>query len=135
MINKRQKGRKLVKEILQRLKEAKIHAYEIVGSGSGLEKGDIRVPSADLVIEAKKQKVVKIQEWVKQSKKEGLGYNKTALIWQVPKTPEIRADIELDYFIELLKRAAEPKIKQDDRELKYQLQRLKIIINQILKRL
>ena len=125
MVNTRQKGRELVKEVVRWLKdESKIDCYEVVGSGAGLEKGDIRVPSLDLVIEAKKHKRVSIASWVKQSEKEGLGINKTALAWQIPKTPDIRIDITLEYFGNLLKRAEEPKIKLMDRDLKFKIQRL-----------
>ena len=124
-MNTRQKGRQLVKEIIRRLKdEFSLDCYEVVGSGAGLEKADIRVPSLDLVIEAKKQKQISMPSWVKQSEKEGLGINKTALAWQIPQSPEIRIDISLEYFAYLLKRAEEPKIKIMDRELKFKIQRL-----------
>ena len=124
MVNTRQKGRELVKEIVRRLKEGGLSCYEVVGSGAGLLKGDIRVESLDLVIEAKKHNQVKLTTWVKQSEREGLGINKTALAWQIPKTPDIRIDISLGYFMDLLKRAEEPKIKAMDRDLKFKIQRL-----------
>jgi len=134
-MNTRQKGRQLVKEIVRRLKENNLPCYEVVGSGSGLLKGDIRVEPLDLVIEAKKHKQISMINWVKQSEKEGLGINKTALAWQIPATPDIRIDVSLEYFIDLLKRAEEPLIKEPDREMKYDLERLKTIINKIIKRI
>lgn len=135
MINTRQKGRKLVKEIVRHLKEENISCYEVVGSGAGLLKGDIRVESLDLVIEAKKQKQISMANWAKQSEREGLGYNKTALAWQIPKTPDIRIDICLEYFINLLKRAEEPKIKTQDKEMKWLIQKMVDVSKQVIKRL
>lgn len=124
MLNTRQKGREIVKEVIARLKENGLKCYEVVGSGAGLLKGDIRVESLDLVIEAKKHKRTSMSDWAKQSEREGLGYNKTALAWQIPKTPHIRIDIDLDYFCELLKRAEEPKIKALDRQARWDCERL-----------
>ena len=133
MVNTKQKGRKLVKEIVRRLKEEDLSCYEVVGSGAGLLKGDIRVESLDLVIEAKKHKQLSMLNWVKQSEKEGLGYNKTALAWQIPNTPDIRIDISFEYFCELLKRAQEPKIKEPDREMRYKIQRAVESLKALLK--
>jgi len=136
-LNTRQKGRQLVKETIRILKDDfNLDCHETAGSGStNREKGDIRVPALDLVIEAKKQKKTSMSNWAKQSEKEGLGYNRTALVWQIPNTPHIRADIDLCYFAELLQRAAEPKIKEPDRNMKCWLGRLKDTIKQVEKRL
>jgi hypothetical protein len=133
VLNTRQKGRQLVKEAIRIFKECGLSCYEVVGSGSGLEKGDIRIPSLDLVIEAKKQKAVSLASWAKQSEKEGLGINKTALVWQIPQTPYIRADIDLVYFAELLKRAQEPRIKEPDLQMKWLLTKLKEYCQAIIK--
>ena len=135
MVNTRQKGRELVKEIVRRLKENGLSCYEVVGSGAGILKGDIRVESLDLVIEAKKHKRTSMSDWAKQSEKEGLGYNKTALAWQIPKTPHIRIDIDLDYFCELLKRAEEPRIKELDRKISWDIQRLVEAGKKVIKQL
>jgi Holliday junction resolvase len=132
-INTRQKGRKLVREIVRRLKEEGLSCYEVVGSGAGLLKGDIRVESLDLVIEAKKHKQISMVSWVKQSEKEGLGINRTALAWQIPATPDIRIDVSLEYFIDLLLRAQGPKIKQVDREMRYKIQRAVDSLKALLK--
>ena len=137
MMNTRQKGRQLVKETIGVLKdEYGLECHEVVGSGSGnREKGDIRVPALNLVIEAKKHKRTSMSDWAKQSEKEGLGFNKCALVWQIPNTPHLRADIDLCYFAELLKRAEEPKVKEPDRQLKWKIQRLvdagKLVIKEL----
>jgi len=57
-MNKRQKGRKLVKKFLERIRKDFPDAYEVVGSGAGLEKGDIRIPSVDVVLEIKNHKKI-----------------------------------------------------------------------------
>ena len=121
--NTRQKGRAFVKIIIARLAEYGLKSYEVSGSGVGLEKGDIRVDSLNLVIEAKDHKQISVAQWVEQSEKEGLGVNTTALFWRHPKSPssnpDIRVDISLEYFAKLLKKNSEPMIKEPDREMKY----------------
>lgn len=138
--NTRQKGRSFVKKIIEILRnELDSGTYEVVGSGSGLDKGDIRIPSIDLVIEAKDQKKPQVAGWTRQSEKEGLGYSKTALMWKHPDSPssnpDIRVDISIDLFIELAKRYQEPLIKEPDREMRYSLERLKQTINSVLKKI
>jgi len=139
MKNTRQKGRRFVKKALEVIKQYFSDAYEVVGSGQGLEKGDIRIPHTDLVIEAKNHKTISMASWVTQSEREGLGYNKCALLWRHPKSPrdnpDMRVDISLDFFMELLKRYSEPVVKSDDREMKYSLYRLKEACNSVLKKL
>jgi len=139
-MNTKQKGRKLVKIILAQVRnELDRSAYEVSGSGAGLDKGDIRIPILDLVIEAKNCKVIQMANWVKQAEREGLGHSNTALMWRHPKSsqenPEVRVDISLDYFITLASRYKEPKIKVPDRDLKWALTTLKNAINQVLKKL
>ena len=136
--NTRQKGRAFVLKIVKRLKdELDSSTYEVNGSGAGLDKGDIRVPLVDLVIEAKDWKKVSMAKWTGQSEKEGLQHSKTAVMWKHPESlsgnPEIRVDISLEYFIDILKRYSEPKIKEPDREMKWHLINLKNAINQVIK--
>ena len=138
--NTRQKGRKLVKIILERIKrEVDNGAYEVVGSGAGLDKGDIRIPSLDLVAEVKNCETISMAKWVKQAEREGLQHSKTALMWRHPKSPldnpEIRVDIGLDYFIEIVQRYSEPRIKQPDREMRWKIQRLIDSAKAVLKEL
>jgi len=140
MVNRKQKGRKLVLQIIERLRdELDKSTYEVAGSGASLDKGDIRVPILDLVIEAKNSETISMAKWVKQSEREGLQHSKTALMWRHPKSsqnnPEVRVDISLDYFIEMAQRYSEPRIKAPDRELKYYMGRLKEDIKQVDKRL
>ena len=139
-MNTRQKGRQFVLKIIKRLRnELDTATYEVSGSGAGLDKGDIRIPSLDLIIEAKDQKQPKVASWIKQSDREGLGYSKTALMWRHPDSfssnPDVRVDITLDLFIELAKRYQEPLIKESDRETAYLLKSLKEIIRRVLNKL
>ncbi|KKL48011.1 hypothetical protein LCGC14_2329760, partial [marine sediment metagenome] len=51
--SKKEKGRAFVRKIVAILRqEVDASTYEVVGSGAGKDKGDIRVPRLDLVIEA-----------------------------------------------------------------------------------
>lgn len=138
--NTRQKGRKLVLKIIEILRrELDDAAYEVVGSGAGKDKGDIRIPRLDLVVEAKNWKQVNMVSWIRQTEKEGLGYSDAVLMWRVPSSPsanpEIRVDMSLDYFIKMAQRFGEPKVKVQDRELKYQLVNLKNLCNRVVKKL
>ena len=136
MVNTRQKGRILVLAIIEQLRqEIDTSTYEVAGSGAGLDKGDIRVPLMDLVIEAKNQKTINVAKWTEQADREGLGHSNTALMWKHPKNGTIRVDIDLGYFIDLAKRYKEPKIKAPDRNLRWKLETLKNNINQVLKEL
>ena len=128
-MNTRQKGRAFVLKIIEKLREGLDNStYEVSGSGAGLDKGDIRIPSIDLIIEAKDQKQPQIANWVKQSDREGLGYSKTALMWRHPDSPsydpDVRVDMSLDLFIELAKRYREPLIKEPDRQINWDIKNL-----------
>ena len=128
-MNTRQKGRAFVLKIIEKLREGLDNStYEVSGSGAGLDKGDIRIPSIDLIIEAKDQKQPQIANWIKQSDREGLGYSKTALMWRHPDSPsydpDVRVDMSLDLFIELAKRYREPLIKEPDRQTNWDIKNL-----------
>ena len=136
--NTRQKGRAFVKKIVAILRnELDDGTYEVVGSGAGLDKGDIRIPSIDLVIEAKDQKQPQVASWVKQSDREGLGYSKTALMWRHPNSPsydpDVRVDMSLDLFIELAKRFQQPRIKEPDKQISWHIKNLIQNAKQVLK--
>lgn len=138
--NSRQKGRKLVKIIIDLLRnKVDRGTYEVVGSGAGLDKGDIRVPSIDLVIEAKNCETLSMKKWTKQSEREGLGHSNTALAWRHPDSsqanPEIRIDISLEFFIDILQRYKEPVMKELDQNMKWKLQRMIDSAKAVLKEL
>ncbi len=139
-MNTRQKGRFFVLKIIKILKrELDPATYEVSGSGASLDKGDIRIPILDLVVEAKDHKKISLAKWVRQSEREGLGHSKTAVIWKMPDSPsanpDIRVDIPLDYFIDLANGYKDPKIENPDRETAWLIKSAITILKKLLKRL
>jgi len=138
MKSQRKKGRAFVLKIIDKLRnELDNGTYEVSGSGAGLDKGDIRIPSMDLVIEAKDHAKAQVATWTEQSEREGLGYSKTALFWKHPKSPstnpDIRVDMNIDLFIEMAKRFQEPLTKEPDRQISWHLKNLIQSAKQVLK--
>lgn len=126
------------KLLLPELKEIDPHAYIIPASGQGLEKGDYRLPNLNIVVEGKNWARISVQGWMEQSKKEGLGPNKSIIIFKNPKSA---SEEEKDFWAvvnfydlqEWLKIGRQPLIEKPDREFRWKLERLKQAINQVLK--
>jgi len=99
------------------------------GSGSGLDKNDIRLPNFDVEIEAKNAKVIHLlQDW-EQMKVQLTGENMGVLMIRNPKKSEFEETlvvIDLADFIALLKVQKEETtvIETKDPELKYSINRL-----------
>ena len=118
-------------------------AHREVMSGGGFRKGDIYCPNFPFMIEAKNQAVVKINEWVDQSKRETqIGFHdpdKWVLMFKDTRTPNnnptIYALTDFYQFLQLCKKDSEPLIKEPDRELKFKLEDLKRRSNNIIKKL
>lgn len=112
------------------------------GSGSGKRKGDIAA-GLPFLIEAKNQKTICMQQWIRQAKHQAQIGNydpdKWALVIKNPETPDKNPEmwITIDFyeFLELLKRYSEPKIKEPDRSLKWKIERLKSAAHQVIKEL
>jgi len=112
------------------------------GSGSGKKKGDIAA-NLPFLIEAKNQKTIKIQEWIRQAKSQAEMGNwsadKWALVFRDPRSPEanpkIYAVIDFWEFLKLLKKDSEPRIKEPDRDLKYKLEHLKVVCQEVIRRI
>ena len=115
------------------------------GSGSGKRKGDIAA-SIPFLIEAKNQPSVKIKailKWIDQSKYQtkigNYDRDKWALVFRDPRSPEdnpkIYTVIDFWEFLKLLKTASEPRIKEPDRDLKFWINKLKVDIKQVDKRI
>lgn len=128
-----QKGKNGEKIVCERIERAGLgRARREIGSGSGKNKGEI-FANIPFLIEHKNQKTIHFLDWVKQAKKQAeIGNsdtNKWCLTIQDPETPqlnpEIYAVIELDEFLNLLKRNQEPKLKEPDRNLKWKLEKLR----------
>jgi hypothetical protein len=127
-----EKGKRFEKMIAKDIEaEGLGMARRETGSGSGLKKGDI-ASNLPFMIEAKNQKTICIQKWIRQAKEQArignYNPNKWALVFKDPATPEanpeVYAVIDFYEFLKLLKKDKEPIIKEQDREIKWKLQRL-----------
>lgn len=81
-------------------------AQRTYGSGSGLDKNDIRLPGFDIEIEAKNQMTVKLIDWWEQTKRQTFG-NTGVLVVRNPRKPEFQESLvvmDLDDWIELVKK-------------------------------
>ena len=126
-----EKGKRFEKQIAQEIQDAGFGlARREAGSGSGLRKGDI-ASNLPFLIEAKNQKTIKIQEWIRQAKSQAKIGNydpdKWALVFKNPESPDANPEmfITIDFyqFLDLMKTAEQPKIKKPDREMKYKIER------------
>ena len=136
-----EKGKRFEKQIAQAIMDAGFGlARREAGSGSGLRKGDI-ASNLPFLIEAKNQKTIKIQEWIRQAKSQAQIGNydsgKWALVFKNPESPDANPEmfVTIDFyqFLDLLKRYTEPKIKKPDREMKWHLERLKDSVSQVIR--
>lgn len=132
-----QKGKFLENWIVERLRMSGLdkRAYRQKGSGSGLNKGDIW-NDLGVCFEAKNQKQFHAA-WFKQAKEESMGTQEPVVVWKPPLEPPDNSLVVLNwyFFEELLKHRKEPALKEPDKEMSFQLRRLKETINQILKQL
>ena len=127
-----QKGKLLENYVSQEIRKKRLDtlAMRQLGSGSGKWKGDIntkmKVLNRQAVIECKNQANVHFQEWWKQCDKQTLGYGEPVLVIKLQNEPleASKVVIYLDTFLELVKRASEPKIQEQDREFKWKLANL-----------
>jgi hypothetical protein len=128
-----QKGKRAEKEVANRIERAGLgKARREAGSGNGKNKADI-FANIPFLIEVKNQKTIKFQEWIKQAKEQARIGNSDPNKWclviidpsgvQSPERMEIYATIELDEFLGLLKRSANPRIKEPDKEMARLLER------------
>lgn len=131
--SKLEKGKRAEKEVARRIERAGLgKARREAGSGSGKNKADIAC-NLPFLIEVKNQKTIKFQEWIKQAKEQARIGNSDPNKWclviidpsgvQSPERMEIYATIELDEFLGLLKRSANPRIKEPDKEMARLLER------------
>ena len=109
-------------------------------SGGGYRKGDI-ASSLKYIIEAKNQKVIHFLNWVDQTKEEArVGNNwpeKWILAIRDPRTPETQTEIYavMDWYelLKLLKKESEPRVKEPDRQLTWDIKALINTCKKILK--
>jgi len=139
-----EKGKRAEKQVCELIELAGLgKARREAGSGNGKMKGDIFC-NLSFLLEVKNQKTIHLIDWIEQAKYQARigNYNsdKWALIIKDPKKPQKTLDgfyavIDLNEFLELLKKDSGPKVKTPDRNLKYKLETLKTICNQIIKQI
>jgi Holliday junction resolvase len=139
------KGKRAEKEVCRRIERAGLGAARReAGSGNGIKKGDV-FANLPFLLEVKNQKTVHLQDWIKQSKEQSRIGNSDPNKWgliivspdgiQDPERMDMTITVELDEFLELLKRNQEPKIKIPDRNLAYKLNKLRQISKEVLNEL
>lgn len=113
-------------EILRERLDSK--AQRTYGSGSGLDKQDVRLPSFNIEIEAKNQKTIKLIDWWEQCKRQEFG-NMAVLVLRNPRKAEFQESLVvmgLDDWIELVKKQNEVvEVESNyDPKLKWKIKRL-----------
>ena len=133
-----QKGKDLENFVAQKLRDAGIdnNAKRQIGSGNGKFKGDIST-TIPWCIECKNSKTFNWKSTAEQVEREAMGHEKEVIIWHPPQKPldNSIAIININDFIDLLKKNQEPKIKEPDSSMKWALTKLKTSINAVLKEL
>jgi hypothetical protein len=129
-----EKGKRAEKCACERIERAGLgESCRTPGSGSGKKKGDL-FNNLPFMFEVKNWDNLHIQEWVRQAKRQAEQGNFDSNKWAVVMVnPDGAQDIErmelwflceFDEALELMKRSAEPKVKQPDKELKWRLELL-----------
>lgn len=114
-------------------------AQRTYGSGAGLDKQDIRLPSFNVEIEAKNQKTLKVMDWWEQCKRQEFG-NMAVLVFRNPRKAEFQENIVmmgLDDFADLVKKQNEViEVESNfDPKLKWKVANLKRAANEVIKEL
>lgn len=130
--SKIQKGRLLENYVAQEIRKKGLDrlAMRQLGSGSGIWKGDLntkmKILGRQAVIECKHHQRVNFPLFWKQTESQTLGYGEPVLVIKLHREPleATKVVIYLDTFLELVKRASEPKIQEQDREFKWKLANL-----------
>jgi len=133
------KGSEFEKHIQSVLLRRGFAARQNLGSGNGINKGDLST-SCPFQVEAKNQKAIRILEWIDQTKIEAQRGNwdadKWALVFRDPRQPDALMEqayavIELEEFIKLMKKDAEPLSKAPDKDLAYQLHQIATLAKRV----
>lgn len=124
-------------EVLRERLDSK--AQRTYGSGAGLDKQDIRLPSFNIEIEAKNQETLHIIDWWEQTKLQEHG-NLSVLAFRNPRKAEFLETLvvmSLDDWIELVKKQNEVvEVESNfDPKLKWKIKRLKDYAHEVFKEL
>jgi hypothetical protein len=134
------KGNRFENYLIEYLREnLDSKAQRTYGSGSGLDKQDVRLPSYDIEIEAKNQKVIHLLDWWEQCKRQEYG-NMAVLCLRNPRKPEFTESLivmGLDDWVELVKKQKEQVevINNFDRDLKWRIKNLEKAAHEVFKNL
>ena len=139
-----QKGKNFENWIADQIEEAGLgRASRTPGSGSGnRHKGEI-LANIPFLIEAKNHASLKWHPAIDQAKSQAEIGNWDSKKWALvvkdfrspENNPEAYALIDFHEFLKLLKKDAEPLVKEPDRNLKYKLGRLKQAAQEVIKEL
>lgn len=99
-----EKGKRFEKYLLERVKkELDMNAFRISGSGNGLDKNDIRIPSMNIELEAKNAATFNVQGDWEQAKRQKTTGNMSILVIRHPKRPEFEESVVVmdleDFFV------------------------------------
>lgn len=138
--NKGDRFEKYLVEVLRQEIDANTH--RTAGSGNGLDKNDIRIPSLNLEIEAKNANNFNIQADWEQAKRQTTLGNKTVLAIRHPRKPEFEETvivIDFNDFLELLKAQGGTREiierPEENKQLKYKLDYLIRSAKEVIKEL
>jgi hypothetical protein len=112
-----------------------------IGSGAGLDKGDINC-SLPFTIEAKNHESISCLKWIDQAKDQAEKANKSPekwlMIFKDPRFGEFeKVYVTMDFWelLKLLKKDKEPLVKSPDKEMSWELKRLIESAKKVLKSL
>ena len=111
------KGSRFENYLVERFREdLDANTHRTPGSGAGLDKNDIRIPSLNIEVEAKHQSQFKIGPDWEQAKRQTTTGNKTVLAVRHPKQPEFKETlivVDFEDFLEILQGyAGEVEVRQ-----------------------
>ena len=133
------KGYRFEAHLLERFQqEVDANTHRNAGSGSGLNKGDIRIPSKGITIEAKNQRNISLIESWEQAKQESFHHDIPMLAIRNPRKAEFQETLmvmSLETAMELIKGSGgsvevSPKLSYEQRSA---LSSLKNTISRIQK--
>ena len=144
--SKKSKGSRFEHFIASQIRESGLdpEAKRQVLSGAGVDKGDIKT-TLPFMIECKNTKQVYALEWIRQVKREAeigsANPDNWCVVFRNPKKPEFHESFVIlgfDQWLELMKNNQTNliiEVDKDNRQLKYDVQRLKEAAKKVIKQL
>lgn len=125
------KGARAERYVEKRIREeVDSNAHRTPGSGAGLDKNDVRIPSCDVEIEVKHQQKLMVLDWWEQAETQTTSGNTPMVVFNNPrKTPEfsqLLAILDFEDMLELLKGDKDTVVVTEfPSELKWKANRLR----------